>query len=38
MSKYDYLRTKGMWGAKSPEDEKIVAIFRSPNIVAISHI
>ena len=26
MSKYDYLRTKGMWGAKSPEDEKIVAM------------
>ncbi len=26
MSKYDYLRTKGMWGAKSPNDEKIVAM------------
>jgi hypothetical protein len=26
MSKYDYLRTKGMWGAKSPDNEKIVAM------------
>jgi hypothetical protein len=26
MRKYDYLHTKGMWGAKSPNDEKIVAM------------
>ncbi len=26
MSKYDYLHTKGMWGAKSPDKEKIVAM------------
>ncbi len=26
MSKYDYLRTKGMWGAKSLDNKKIVAM------------
>ncbi len=26
MSKYDYLRTKGMWGAKSLDNENIVAM------------
>ncbi len=26
MRKYDYLKVKGQWGAKSPDDEKIVAM------------
>jgi hypothetical protein len=24
--KFDFLKTKGKWGAKSPDDEKIVAM------------
>ncbi len=31
MKKYDYLRTKGMWGAKSPDNERIVAMSTALN-------
>ncbi len=29
--KYNWLKTKGLWGAKSPDDKKIVAITATLN-------
>jgi hypothetical protein len=29
--KFDWLKTKGLWGAKSPDNEKIVAITTALN-------
>ncbi len=29
--KFDWLKTKGIWGAKSPDDEKIVAMTNALN-------
>ncbi len=31
MRKYDYLKVKGQWGAKSPNDKKIVAMLAQLN-------
>jgi hypothetical protein len=31
--KFDWLKTKGLWGAKSPDDEKIVAMTAAFNVL-----
>jgi hypothetical protein len=30
---FDWLKTKGLWGAKSPDDEKIVAMTATLNVL-----
>jgi hypothetical protein len=32
-SKFNWLKTKGLWGAKSPDDEKIVAMTAALNVL-----
>ncbi len=33
MCKFDWLKTKGLWGAKSPDDEKIVVMTATLNVL-----
>jgi hypothetical protein len=32
-SKFNYLRTKGTWGAESPNDDKIIAMTTAPPLI-----
>jgi hypothetical protein len=36
--KFDWLKTKGLWGAKSPDDEKIVAMTAAVNALKGQHM